>query len=490
MLFNSIEFLVFLPLVLLSYSALKQFRVSLLLLASYFFYGWWNWSYLMLIIFSTCVDYFCAKEISKQTIGKRRKSTFLLISILFNLGILGFFKYYNFFGSELNELFEYIGMNYLIPLSDFLLPIGISFYTFQTLSYTMDVYNGKVEYEKNVFNFALYVSFFPQLVAGPIERPKHLIGQLKNLKSLASYNIKEGFYRITFGLFKKLVIADRLALFVNQVYANPENYDGSLLLIATLFFAFQIYCDFSGYSDIAIGTAKLFGVDLMENFKNPYFSRNIREFWSRWHISLSTWFRDYLYIPLGGNRQLHLRNIILVFLISGLWHGANWTFIVWGGLHGFYFLLQQLSAKLIKLPKSNISRLFKTVITFCGVCFAWVFFRSNNVHDAFYIISKFTEINFIYLKDMAYQIKVGILEPGTLTKAFNINFGEFYFQSSVGDIILSFILIPALLLMESRRQNKNFTMRENYRSVLYLILAVSIVLFGVFSENQFIYFQF
>lgn len=328
MLFNSIEFLVFLPLVILSYSVLKSHRTTILLIASYFFYGWWNWSYLALIVFSTFVDYQCAISIASHSLNRKKKKLFLGISILSNLGLLGFFKYFNFFSQEANRLFDFLGMDYLIPYSSFILPMGISFYTFQTMAYTIEVYNNKITPERNPLIFSLYVSFFPQLVAGPIERPSHLITQLKRLNNLNSNNIKQGFYRIIFGLFKKLVIADRLALFVNEVYKSPENYDGSMLILATFFFAFQIYCDFSGYSDIAIGTARLFGIELMENFRMPYLATSIREFWSKWHISLSTWFRDYLYIPLGGNKTLHIRNIIIVFLVSGLWHGANWTFVI------------------------------------------------------------------------------------------------------------------------------------------------------------------
>lgn len=488
MLFNSIEFLFFLPIVLLGYSILKSYRTSILLLSSYFFYGWWNWSYLILIVLSTVIDYLCSIKISDHPPNSKWRKVFLLISLSANLGSLGFFKYYNFFSTEANRLFELLNLEYLIPHSSFLLPMGISFYTFQTMAYTIEVYQGKTKVEKNPFQFALYVSFFPQLVAGPIERPSHLIGQIKNFKELNSHNIQEGFYRIIFGLFKKVVIADRLALFVNNVYNHPSDFDGSMLCIATIFFAFQIYCDFSGYSDIAIGTARLFGIDLMENFKQPYLSSNIKEFWSKWHISLSTWFRDYLYLPLGGNRNKHFRNILIVFLISGLWHGANWTFIIWGALHGCYFITEHLFNKKLKLqfaPKS-----IKVGLTFFMVCFAWIFFRANNLQDATMIVSNLFSFDINNVKDLMYQIKTAILEPSTLGNAFNLNYGEFYFQSSIGDILLCFLLIPSLIVLEFVKAHKSVRLNNWQRVFIYLTLGSSIILFGVFTKSQFIYFQF
>lgn len=490
MLFNSIEFLLFLPIVLLGYSILKPYRASLLLIASYFFYGWWNWNYLGLIILSTVIDYICAKEIDNQLAKTVRKKTFLLISLCSNLGVLAFFKYFNFFANETNKLLSLLGLEYLMPLSGFLLPMGISFYTFQTMSYTIEVYQSKIKAEKNFFTFALYVSFFPQLVAGPIERPNQLIKQLKKLDNLNIHNFKEGFYRLVFGIFKKVVIADRLALFVNQIYDSPENYDGSILLIATFFFAFQIYCDFSGYSDIAIGTARMFGINLMENFKMPYMSKNIKEFWSNWHISLSSWFRDYLYIPLGGNKKLHIRNILIVFIVSGLWHGANWTFIIWGTLHGCYFLIQHFISKHVTIHTKTSFKSLKTVFTFSIVCFAWIFFRAHNIEDALTITSNLFNFNITNIKDIGYQMKQGILEPSSLSSALSLNFGEFHFQSSVGDLLFSFLLIPLLVGLEYFKSLNIIKSKPDLRAFVYFILGIIVILFGVFSQNQFIYFQF
>lgn len=288
MLFNSIAFLVFLPIVLIGYKWLKKWRVVFLLLCSYFFIGWWRWEYLSIIIASTLVDYFVSRKLGQSELPQRSRNLLLGVSLSSNLGLLFFFKYFNFFNGEMEQLFTTIGLTYLIPYSNFLLPMGISFYTFQTLSYTIDVYNQKLKPEKNLAVFALYVSFFPQLVAGPIERAGNLLGQLRSLRDIVSINFNSAVTRILIGLFKKMVIADRLALFVDPIFDNPHAYDGSLLIIATVFFAFQIYCDFSGYSDIAIGVARLFGIKLMENFNNPYLASSVRDFWSKWHISLST----------------------------------------------------------------------------------------------------------------------------------------------------------------------------------------------------------
>jgi alginate O-acetyltransferase complex protein AlgI len=332
MLFNSLAFIIFLPIVLIGFSILKRHRIWFLLVASYFFIGWWHWEYLGLIILSTLVDYFASLQLGKPELSQIKRRMFLGLSISVNLGLLFFFKYFNFFNGQLDAVFQSLRMDYLIPYSDFLLPMGISFYTFQTLSYTIDVYNGKLKPEGNFSVFALYVSFFPQLVAGPIERAGNLIGQLRNLQSIVVNNFTSGMSRILMGLFKKLVIADRLALFVDPVFDNPEGYDGLLLIIAAIFFAFQIYCDFSGYSDMAIGIARIFGVRLVENFNSPYLAPNLSNFWGRWHISLNTWFIDYLYTPIALNRRHWAKYgvifaIFITFTTSGLWHGANFTFI-------------------------------------------------------------------------------------------------------------------------------------------------------------------
>ena len=396
----------------------------------------------------------------------------------------------------MEQLFTAIGLTYLIPYSNFLLPMGISFYTFQTLSYTIDVYNQKLKPEKNLAVFALYVSFFPQLVAGPIERAGNLLGQLRSLRDIVSTNFNSAVTRILMGLFKKMVIADRLALFVDPIFDNPHAYDGSLLIIATLFFAFQIYCDFSGYSDIAIGVARLFGIKLMENFNNPYLASSVRDFWSKWHISLSTWFRDYLYIPLGGNRLGKKRmiiNLLVVFIISGLWHGANWTFIIWGTLHGL-FLIGGNSLKRIHFFQTLRQTAFGNGIgmltTFLFVCFAWIFFRANSVSDALYISSAITKIDFGIVKDLLYIPKSIILNPHQFFDRLNFDFGRMLFQMSKGDFLLCFAMIPGLVSLEWLHINDKLNALKKYRFGIYYLLAMAIFLFGIFSEKQFIYFQF
>lgn len=490
--------MVFLPLVMLGYALFKGHRIYLLLAASYFFIGWWNWHYLGLIALSTLIDYYAGLKLGNSNIGTPGRKRFLWLSLATNLGLLFFFKYFNFFNAELESAFRLLGMNYLVPYSDFLLPMGISFYTFQTLSYTIDVYYGKLKPEKNFRLFALFVSFFPQLVAGPIERAGHLIGQLRNPSDLHWNNFMQGFSRILLGLIKKLVIADRLALFVDPIYNDVTSFDGFMLSIATLFFAFQIYCDFSGYSDIAIGVAKLFGVNLMENFGSPYLSKNIREFWSRWHISLSTWFRDYVYIPLGGSRgsqSTFYRNIMIVFLVSGFWHGANWTFIVWGGIHGLFLLLgiAYLSLKQRFVPKlahSSILTSLEVMATFLIVCFAWIFFRANSFGDALYVVKHLTHINADFVADVFYQLKSVVLDPANASNRFNLDFGRINLQSSIGDFYLSFLLIPALVWFEYKRPNGFQLNNENWTFIAWFFAIIFIMLFGVFTQNQFIYFQF
>ena len=343
MLFNSIDFALFLPLVFLLYwfvfNKTKIQQNLLVVISSYLFYGWWDWRFLSLIFFSTIVDYFVGIALSKEKKSKTRKKL-LLISIFVNLGFLGFFKYYNFFLDNFIEAFSFFGSEFQSSPLNIILPVGISFYTFQSLSYTIDVYRNKFEPTKDFVSFTAFVSFFPQLVAGPIERATNLLPQFYKKRHFEYDKAVEGFHLIIWGLFKKIVIGDSCGAYVDQIFSDYENMNSISLLLGAIYFAFQIYGDFSGYSDIAIGTSKLFGINLKMNFNFPYFSRDIAEFWRRWHISLSTWFRDYLYIPLGGSRGstlLSFRNIFIVFLISGFWHGANWTFIVWGGVHAIYY---------------------------------------------------------------------------------------------------------------------------------------------------------
>jgi D-alanyl-lipoteichoic acid acyltransferase DltB (MBOAT superfamily) len=344
MLFNSIDFAIFLPLVFILYWFINKkhlrFQNIFLLIASYIFYSWWDWRFLSLIIFSTVVDYSVGISLSYKKNLLTRK-LLLITSLVVNLGFLGFFKYYNFFIDNFREAFSFFGGEFNANSLRIVLPVGISFYTFQTLSYTIDVYRQKIKPTKSFIAFAAYVSFFPQLVAGPIERATNLLPQFLNKRKFDYNKAINGMRQILWGLFKKIVIADSCAVYVNDIFANYSIHSGSTLVLGAILFAFQIYGDFSGYSDIAIGTARLFGFNLMRNFAFPYFSRDIAEFWRRWHISLSTWFRDYLYIPLGGSRgntANKIRNIFIIFIVSGFWHGANWTFIVWGALNAIYFL--------------------------------------------------------------------------------------------------------------------------------------------------------
>lgn len=359
MLFNSIHYAVFLPIVLLVFYRLPhRFRWMFLLLASYYFYGSWHTWYLLLIIGSTLVDYFAALSIHKSTVQKHRKR-WLLLSLIVNLGVLFIFKYFNFFIDAVSEWFSLIGLHIQDYQLELILPIGISFYTFQTISYTIDVYKGKIEPERNLGFFALYVSFFPQLVAGPIERASRLQPQLHKKTEINLTDVQKGLNLIAYGFFKKLVVADRLASYVSRVYADTSQMESVPLLLGAIFFCIQVYCDFSGYSDIAIGSAKLFGIDLMQNFDRPYLARNLREFWRRWHISLSEWIRDYVYIPLGGSRKGGKRTIInlfITFILVGLWHGGYWSLVVWGAAHAAGVAIERLFIGVkLKVPQSVIT---------------------------------------------------------------------------------------------------------------------------------------
>ena len=393
MVFNSVEFLIFLAVVFCLFwlIAVKSLKLQnfFIVAASYFFYGWWDWRFLSLIFFSTVVDYCVGRSLATEENAGKRK-VLLLVSIVVNLGFLGFFKYFNFFADNLTLLLTSIGFK-VNPLSlNILLPAGISFYTFQTMSYTIDVYRRQLEPTKDFVAFSAFVSFFPQLVAGPIERATHLLPQFYHIKKFDYSMAIDGTRQIIWGMYKKVVIADNCGVLANDIFNNYSLYSGSSLLLGAVYFSFQIYCDFSGYSDIAIGTAKLFGFDIMQNFAYPYFSRDIAEFWRRWHISLSTWFRDYVYIPLGGSRcstVKKIRNTFVVFLVSGFWHGANWTFIVWGLLHAVFFLpllvfgknrtyLNTVSEKRVIPTGLEFLQMFGT---FLMVTLAWVFFRADNL---------------------------------------------------------------------------------------------------------------
>ncbi len=402
MLFNSLDFAKFLPIVFLLYWLVAngnlRTRNLFLVVVSYIFYGWWDPRFLTLILFSTLVDYLIANGLRGEGDPFGRKCL-LWLSVLVNIGLLGVFKYYNFFLENFTEAFSFFG--YKIPANslDIILPVGISFYTFQTLSYTIDVYRRKLAPARDFLTYAAYVCFFPQLVAGPIERATHLLPQFRKQHRFDYGQAVDGLRQILWGLLKKIVIADNCAHYANKVFNDPGDYSGASIALGVLAFTFQIYGDFSGYSDIAIGTARLFGFDLRKNFSFPYFSRDIAEFWRRWHISLSTWFRDYLYIPLGGSRGVkseQVRNVFVIFLVSGFWHGANWTFIVWGLLHAIYFLpllllgrnRNNLEVVAAKRWYPNLKELLQMLSTFGLVALAWVFFRAESLEQAFTILQR------------------------------------------------------------------------------------------------------
>lgn len=482
MLFNSIEFAVFLPVVFFFYWFVTNRNLKLqnilLLVASYVFYGWWDWRFLSLIAFSSFVDYYVGVGLSRTDEPAKRK-LLLWTSILVNLGFLGFFKYYNFFAESFADAFTLLGKPIEPSRLNIILPVGISFYTFQTLSYSIDVYKRKLEPTKDIIAFFTFVSFFPQLVAGPIERASNLLPQFFKKRVFSYPKAVDGMRQILWGLFKKVVIADNCAKYANLIFNNYEDYNGSTLLLGAVFFAFQIYGDFSGYSDIAIGTARLFGFNLMQNFAFPYFSRDIAEFWRRWHISLSTWFRDYLYIPLGGSRGTRwqqISNVFIIFIVSGFWHGANWTFIVWGALNALYFLPLLLSDKNRNhtdmvaensiLP--SIMEFFQMSFTFFLTVIAWVFFRAENVQSAMLFLSEIFSTSTINLPNFK-----GI---------------------SRALIIILFVIIFTIMEWLGRDnqyaiQNMAINWCRPLRYGFYYIILITILYFEG-NEQEFIYFQF
>ncbi len=482
--FNSVEFLLFFATVLIAYFALPhRWRWGLLLVASYYFYMAWRPAYALLLLFSTLLDYSVARWMESAATPFRRR-VLLTASLSANLGLLFVFKYLNFFSLAGEDLLQFFNMPYHITVYHLLLPVGISFYTFQTMSYTIDVYRGVQKAERHLGIFALYVAFFPQLVAGPIERSTHLLPQFIERHTFDYARVSSGLRRMAWGFFKKVVIADKAAMIVDIVYNNPTKQSAITLLLATYLFAFQIYCDFSGYSDIAIGAARVLGFDLMENFRQPYLSQSIGDFWRRWHISLSTWFRDYLYIPLGGNRvgvPRHYLNLFIVFVVSGLWHGANWTFIVWGALHGMYLvgelLLQQPLQGLVHLlyldRVPRLLRFLRMAIVFHLVLFAWVFFRARSVSDALFILEQ--------LGTLVRWQSVATWLPNNLP------------ISSFTVLILLFSIGLMELIEHLRsRQQLQLTMRPQWiRWASYYALVILILLFGELNAHgQFIYFQF
>jgi D-alanyl-lipoteichoic acid acyltransferase DltB (MBOAT superfamily) len=428
MLFNSLDFAVFLPIVFVLYWFVTKHNLklqnALIVAASYVFYGWWDWKFLSLIIFSTFLDYSIGRRLKNEENQTTRK-VLLWTSIIVNLGFLGFFKYYNFFLDNFIAAFSFFGQEIQANSLNIILPVGISFYTFQTLSYTIDVYKKKLEPTEDLVAFSAFVCFFPQLVAGPIERATNLLPQFYKKRTFEYDKAVDGMRQILWGLFKKVVIADNCAEYANLIFNNYQDYNGSTLLLGAIFFTFQIYGDFSGYSDIAIGTSRLFGFNLMKNFATPYFSRDIAEFWRRWHISLSTWFRDYLYIPLGGSRGgtwMKVRNTFIIFLVSGFWHGANWTFIVWGGLNALYFLplllLKRNRANLGVVAEGrilpSIKELFQIGSTFLLTVLAWVFFRAIDLVQALEMLSKIISRDIFSIPNLPNKIWVLYLLIGIL----------------------------------------------------------------------------
>ncbi|MFB9077331.1 MBOAT family O-acyltransferase [Flavobacterium procerum] len=477
MFFNSIAFAVFLPIVFFLYwfvfNKTKSTQNALLIIASYYFYSCWDWRFLFLLVFSTFLDYYTGIQIEKGKSEKSRKFWFWL-SIIVNLGFLGIFKYYNFFAASFAEMFTSFGFKVSPILLDVILPVGISFYTFHGLSYVIDIYYKRIKAEYNFVDYSLFVSYFPLLVAGPIERATHLLPQVKVKREFNFQTAKEGVYQIIWGLVKKVVIADTCAVYANAIFDHYTSMNTFSLILGAVYFAFQIYGDFSGYSDIALGVSKLFGLDLLRNFNYPYFSRDIAEFWRRWHISLSSWFRDYLYIPLGGSKGglwMKIRNTFVIFIVSGFWHGANWTYIVWGFINAVYFLPLLLSnsnrnnidSVILKWNLESLKVIFSILLTFLLTCIAWVFFRARTISDAF-----------LYLKRMATD--------------WNFSFQYLDNERYNYEIIL---MIGVFVLVEWYNRTRVEPLSGKNSMLKTALAIIAIVAFGTYSDyKEFIYFQF
>jgi len=483
MLFNSFGFALFLPVVFALYwfvagKSLKYQNV-ILLVASYFFYACWDWRFLFLLVFSTLLDYFTGIKMSEAGSEKAKKRWFWL-SVTVNLGFLGIFKYFNFFAASMATAMANVGLHVNPWTLKVILPVGISFYTFHGLSYVIDIYKNRIKAERNFIDYSLFVSFFPLLVAGPIERATHLLPQVKKARTFDYYAAADGLRQILWGLFKKAVIADQCSEFANTIFANSSAYTGSTLFLGAIFFTFQIYCDFSGYSDMALGIARLFGIDLLRNFAFPYFSRDIAEFWRRWHISLSSWFRDYLYIPLGGSKGstwTKVRNTFIIFLVSGFWHGANWTFIAWGLLNALYimpsiiFSTNRVNLQIVAGGRAlpSLREFFQILLTFSLTVFAWIFFRATSIAHAFSYISR------VFSRSL---------------------FTVPRFEASRALVFATLILIAAFLIIEWNGREHQYAIatlgkleKKSYRYAFYFSLLLTIYLF-MGREQQFIYFQF
>ena len=488
MLFNSIPFVFFFAVVTTLYFLLPhRFRWFLLPAASCFFYMFFKPVYILILAFTIVIDYY-AGILLEDTPDKKQKKKYLIMSIIANVGVLAVFKYFNFLNTNISGLALMMGYKNPIPFLSIALPIGLSFHTFQAMSYTIEVYRGNHKAERHFGIYSLYVMFYPQLVAGPIERPQNMLHQFHEEKFFNYNNAVAGLRLMVWGMFKKAVIADRLAMVTDPVFNNPHSYSATSILIAAVFFSFEIYCDFSGYSDIAIDSARFMGFNLMKNFDQPYNAKSISEFWRRWHISLSTWFKDYLYIPLGGNRvskPRRLSNLFLVFLVSGLWHGANWTYIIWGALHGFYMVFADLTTKIrstinkaIGLSRIKwLDQCIQKLITFLLVTIAWIFFRANTVHDAVYMIGRLPSVFGEWAQ--AAQSKIA---------AVNIPLSGYKLWMCV-------IVIGALELVHiiQKRRGINTLLQNQPRYIrwcVYYVFVVAIIFLGVFHNRQFIYFQF
>lgn len=512
MLFNSAAFLIFFPVVTTVYFLLPhRFRWLLLLAASCYFYMAFIPRYILILAATITVDYFAGLGLEK--FEGRQKRWVLAASILTNLGMLAFFKYFNFVNENVAQLAEFIGWNYPIQSLSIILPIGLSFHTFQSLSYTIEVYRGHQEAERHFGYLALYVMYYPQLVAGPIERPQNILHQLHTEQRFDYLRVTDGLKRMAWGMFKKVVVADRMVQFVNPVYGDPTSYQGPALVLATLAFAIQIYCDFSGYSDIALGAAQVMGVRLMKNFDHPYFAHSISEFWRRWHISLSTWFRDYLYIPLGGNRVTRPRwafNLFITFLVSGLWHGANWTYVIWGALHGSYFVLSELTGpfwqgfsartRLDRLPRLKAGIAMLT--TFSLVAFAWIFFRAASLGDALYIARHLVSGWPAYLAQSLSVLVEAARSAASLGPYALVDAAFMILEPVTGEsravLALTALALFIFLVIEILQYRGNFLEQLNQkpvylRRVVYASLLAAILILGTSYasvQQAFIYFQF
>lgn len=494
MLFNSLDFLIFFPIVVLIYFIIpRKIRYIWLLVASYYFYMCWNTKYALLIGISTLITYISGLIIGKCQKGWSKKLV-VALSFISNLGILVFYKYFDFILENINVVLGKCDMQLVSNPFDIILPVGISFYTFQALSYTVDVYRKEIEPEKNPLKYALFVSFFPQLVAGPIERSKNLLNQMKNIENIKIWNydrVANGFILMVFGMFQKMVIADRVSIFVDSVYNNLHAVGTMETVFAAIGFSIQIYCDFAAYSTIAIGAAKVMGFELMENFDTPYFAASIKEFWRRWHISLSSWFKDYLYIPLGGNRKGKIRkyfNLMVTFLVSGLWHGASWNYVIWGGLHGIYQVFGEILApvrkKLVKVFKVNDGvfsyKLGQILFTFSLTSLTWVFFRAETIREALYFFKRMFMVwnPWVFFNEGLYEYGLDRVEVNILFAA------------------LFVLLLVELLKYFKRQRISEFLMEQNlwFRWIVVIGMIVACVVYGEygisFDSNQFIYFQF